>query len=104
MVNTRSSCQNGCNQYSWCIGYSHLESKALCRLFTSKESGPCPSGYNLKVGPTVTSIDQLIGKTAIYVFSGCYGKITGKTKISFTKKVTQEIKNHFYYHGAFIWI
>ena len=81
-VITRSDCETDCDQYSWCIAYTHQESKKRCFLFNSEETGSCPSGYvesNDENAPTITSIDQITGVDIPWIkTSACYGKPTGK--------------------------
>ena len=100
-VITRSDCEAGCDQYNWCIAYTHLESRRYCHLFNSDETGSCPSGYAEGTGPTLTSIDQISGVDADDMTSACYAKpkggacfrkSTGKTKYALK---TPELQNHY---------
>ena len=79
-VITRSSCEADCDQHSWCIAYSHRESKKACNLFALGDFGSCPTAYKLKNGPSLTSIDQITGVNS-KESSGCYGKFAGRNKI-----------------------
>ena len=74
-----TGCEDRCNAFSGCIGYSYASSLGgFCYLYT-RHINACPSGFTYRNGPVIMSIDDFEGYPGHPPFNGCYAK--GKAKV-----------------------
>ena len=68
----RADCEDLCDNFTWCIGYSHSFAVGHCHMFTRQEN-ICPSGFIYMDGAAIMSVDEFEGRRS-FVWNGCYVK------------------------------